>query len=67
MKFFISARDTAGSVTLHRESVPAALKKADELLSGGFFNVQVVMPDGAAYQPNEFEQLRQRVGMAGPE
>jgi hypothetical protein len=67
MKFFITARDTAGSVTLHRESAPAALKKADELLSGGFFNVQVVMPDGAAYQPNEFEQLRQRVGMAGPE
>jgi hypothetical protein len=67
MKFFITARDTAGSVTLHRESVPAALKKADELLSGGFFNVQVVMPDGAAYQPNEFEQLRQRVGMTGPE
>jgi hypothetical protein len=67
MKFFINARDTAGSVTLHRESVPAALKKADELLSGGFFNVQVVMPDGATYQPNEFEQLRQRVGMAGPE
>jgi hypothetical protein len=67
MKFFITARDTAGNVTLHRESVPAALKKADELLSGGFFNVEIVMPDGAAYQPGEFEQLRQRVGIAGPE
>jgi len=67
MKFFITARDTAGSVTLHRESVPAALKKAGELLSGGFFNVEIVMPDGAAYQPGEFEQLRQRVGIAGPE
>jgi hypothetical protein len=66
MRFFITARDTAGSVTLHRDSVPAALKKADELLSYGFFEVQVVMPDGAAYQPNEFDQLRQRVGMSGP-
>ena len=67
MRFFITARDTAGSVTLHRDSVPAALKKADELLSYGFFEVQVVMPDGAAYQPNEFDQLRQRVGMSGPD
>jgi hypothetical protein len=67
MRFFITARDTVGSVTLHRDSVPAALKKADELLSYGFFEVQVVMPDGAAYQPNEFDQLRQRVGMSGPD
>jgi hypothetical protein len=67
MKFFITARDTAGSVTLHREAVPAALKKADELLSGGFFNVEIVMPDGAPYRPGEFEQLRQRVGIAGAE
>ena len=64
MKFFITARDVSGSVTLHRESVPAALKKADELLSNGYFNVEVVMPDGAAYRPGEFDQLRQRVGMA---
>jgi len=63
MKFIITARDTSGSVTLHRESVPAALKKADELLSGGFFNVEIVMPDGAAYIPGEFDQLRERVGI----
>jgi hypothetical protein len=36
---------------LYRESVPAALKKANELLSGGFFNVETVMPDGAAHHP----------------
>lgn len=64
MKFFITARDVSGSVTLHRESVPAALKKANELLSGGYFNVEVVMPDGAAYHPGEFDQLRERVGLA---
>jgi hypothetical protein len=64
MKFFITARDTSGSVTLHQDSVPAALKKADELLSGGFFNVEIIMPDGAAYHSGEFDQLRQRVGMA---
>jgi hypothetical protein len=64
MKFFITARDVTGSVTLHRESVSAALKKANELLSGGYFNVEVVMPDGAAYHPGEFDQLRERVGLA---
>lgn len=64
MKFFINARDVSGSVTLERETVPAALKKAGELLSVGYFNVEVVMPDGAAYQPAEFDQLRERVGLA---
>jgi hypothetical protein len=64
MKFFITARDKAGSVTLQRETVSAALKKADELLSGGYFNVEIVMPDGSAYRPTEFEQLKERVGIA---
>jgi hypothetical protein len=64
MKFFITARDVSGNVTLERETVPAALKKADELLSGGYFNVEIVMPDGAAYHPGEFDQLRERVGIA---
>jgi hypothetical protein len=64
MKFFITARDVSGSVTLERETVPAALKKAGELLSVGYFNVEIVMPDGAAYHPGEFDRLRERVGIA---
>ena len=64
MKFFITARDISGNVTLERETVPAALKKAGELLSGGYFNVEIVMPDGAAYHAGEFDQLRERVGIA---
>ena len=63
MKFFITARDIAGSVTLHRETVPAALKKANELVSGGYFDVEIVMPDGASYHPGEFDQLKERVGI----
>jgi hypothetical protein len=62
MKFYITALDTAGTVTLHRDCVRAAMKKADELISDGCLNVEVIMPDGAAYQPGEFEQLRERVG-----
>jgi len=64
MKFFITARDISGNVTLERETVPAALKKAGELLSVGYFNVEIVMPDGAAYHAGEFDQLRERVGIA---
>ena len=67
MRFLITAQDTAGSVTLNRESGPAALKKASELISDGCWNVEIVTPDGATYQPGEFDQLRDRVGAAGPD
>jgi hypothetical protein len=61
MKFFITALDTSGIVTLYRESVPAAMKKATELISDGCLNVEIITPDGAAYSSGEFEQLRKRV------
>jgi hypothetical protein len=62
MRFLITALDTAGSVTLNRESVPAALKKAAELTPDGCWNVEIVTPDGATYQSSEFDQLRERIG-----
>ena len=61
MSFLISAEDTAGNVTLNRESVPAALKKAAELISDGCWDVEIVTPDGATYNSGEFDQLRERV------
>ena len=61
MKFYITALDTSGSVTLHRESAPAAIKKAAELISDGCWDVEIVTPDGAAYRAGEFEQLKERV------
>jgi len=61
MKFFITALDTAGIVTLRRDSVPAAMKKATELLSDGCLNVEIHTPDGAAYSPGQFEQLQELV------
>ena len=60
MKFFITALDTSGIITLRRDSVPAAMKKATELLSDGCLNVEIHTPDGAAYSPGQFEQLRER-------
>jgi hypothetical protein len=64
MRFVITAQDTAGNVTLNRESVPAALKKAAELISDGCWNVEIVTPDGAVYQSGEFDRLREPVGAA---
>ena len=65
MRFLITAQDTAGNVTLNRGSVPAALKKATELISDGCWNVEIVTPDGATYNPAEFDALRERVGSSG--
>jgi len=64
MRFLINAQDTAGNVTLNRATVPAALKKAGELISDGCWNVEIVTPDGATYQPGDFDQLRENVGPA---
>jgi hypothetical protein len=62
MKFFITALDTSGIVTLQRASVPAAMKKAAELVADGCWDVEIVTPDGATYNPGEFEQLKEWVG-----
>lgn len=64
MRFLINAQDTAGNVTLNRATVPAALKKAGELISDGCWNVEIVTPDGATYQPGDFDQLREHAGPA---
>ena len=61
MVFLITALDTSGAVTLRRESVLAAMKKADELISDGCWDVEIVTPDGATYHSGEFDQLRERV------
>jgi hypothetical protein len=60
MVFLITALDTSGVVTLRRESVLAAMKKADELISDGCWDVEIVTPDGATYNSGEFDQLRER-------
>jgi hypothetical protein len=60
MVFLITALDTSGTVTLRRESVLAAMKKADELILDGCWDVEIVTPDGATYNSGEFDQLRER-------
>ena len=62
MVFLITALDTSGNVTLRRESALAAMKKANELISEGCWDVEVTTPDGATYNAGEFDQLKARVG-----
>jgi hypothetical protein len=62
MKFLITALDTSGVVTLHRDSVPAAMKKARELVSDGCLHVEITEPDGATHSLAQFEQLQERAG-----
>jgi hypothetical protein len=47
--FQISGFDTAGVVSLKRQSLAAALKKARELVEDGCWDVQIVDPTGQAY------------------
>lgn len=47
--FEISGFDTAGVVSLKRESLAAALKKARELIQDGCHDVQIVDPNGRIY------------------
>jgi hypothetical protein len=61
MVFLINALDTSGTVTLRRESVSAAMKKAAELIADGCWDVEIVTPDGGTYNSSEFDRLAERV------
>lgn len=60
MTYCIKAVDTSGYVTLHRESVPSAVKKASELMSDGCWDVEIEAPGGTVYKPADFESLREQ-------
>jgi hypothetical protein len=41
MTFYIHARDTAGRITLRRDTREAAAKKAQELKEMGYFDIEI--------------------------
>jgi hypothetical protein len=57
MSFFIQGTDTSGSISLRRENIAAAVKKAAELIADGCWDVQITTPDGRIYASTEFDQL----------
>jgi hypothetical protein len=58
MSYIISGTDTAGAVSLKRDSAAAAIKKAVELMEDGCRDVCITDPVGRVYSHADFDQLR---------
>ena len=53
MRFLITGTDTAGSITVWRDTAVAALKKATELDRDGWWDITITGPDGRTYTARE--------------
>ena len=63
MSYIITGADSAGALSLKRESAAAAIKKALELMGDGCRDVSITAPDGRIYGHEEFDNsmpLRER-------
>ena len=58
MPYQVRGTDTSGTITLRRDTPAAALKKANELIGDGSWDVQIVTPDGLVYETDGFDALR---------
>jgi hypothetical protein len=58
MSFIITGTDSAGAVSLKRDTAAAAIKKAVELMGDGCRDVCITDPDGRVHSHAEFDQLR---------
>jgi hypothetical protein len=58
MTYVITATDSAGALSLKRDSVAAAIKKALELVGDGCRDVCITDPDGRIFGYPEFDQLQ---------
>jgi len=57
MHYIITGTDSAGALSLRRDSAGAAVKKAVELMADGCRDVRITAPDGRMYSHAEFPQL----------
>jgi hypothetical protein len=58
MSYIITGTDSAGALSLKRDSAAAAIKKAIELMADGCRDVCITDPGGRIYRREEFDQLR---------
>jgi hypothetical protein len=58
MSYMITGTDSAGALSLKRDSAAAAIKKAVGLMGDGCRDVCVTCPDGRFYSHPDFDQLR---------
>jgi translation elongation factor EF-Ts len=57
MSFVITGKDTAGALSLKRETAAAAVKKARELAAEGVVDIEITDPQGRQHGPAEFDTL----------
>jgi hypothetical protein len=58
MSYIITGTDSAGALSLKRDSAAAAIKKANELVEDGCRDVYIADADGHIYSPDKFDQFR---------
>jgi hypothetical protein len=57
MSYIITGTDSAGALSLKRDSAAAAVKKAIELVGDGCRDVRITDPDGRIHSHADFDQL----------
>jgi hypothetical protein len=57
MRFLITGTDTAGGITVRRDTAVAALKKAAKLDRDGSWDITITAPEGRTYTARELDQL----------
>jgi hypothetical protein len=57
MSYIITGTDSAGVLSLKRDSATAAVKKAVELMAEGTRDVHITDPDGRVFSDAEFAHL----------
>ena len=57
MSYIITGTDSAGALSLKRDSAVAAIKKAVELMADGCRDVFITDPNGRIHSHAEFDQL----------
>jgi LmbE family N-acetylglucosaminyl deacetylase len=62
MSYIITGTDSAGALSLKRDTAAAALKKALELIGDGCRDVFITAPDGRIYGHPDFDQLHAAEG-----
>jgi hypothetical protein len=62
MSYIITGTNSAGVLSLKRDSAVAAVKKAAELMGDGARDVHITAPDGRVYSDVEFAQLNSAAG-----
>jgi hypothetical protein len=58
MSYVVRGVDSAGALSLKRDSAAGAVKKALELMDDGTLEVQITDPQGRVYRSSEFAALR---------